>query len=217
MAYLDTKPQQNRAAIIGIVAVIHGLAAYAIVTGLTQKYSREVMTILEAHNIPADLPPPRPLPEPPKAKPMPSDTKIDRPERRIEFSIGDSLKLPFAEDDAGLLPLPQPVPSFAPTTPAFTPQPARPSNDRAGWATTSDYPSRDLREGNQGVTGFKLIVGTTGRVESCLITRSSGFTGLDEAACANVSRRARFKPAIGADGQPTGGEYASSVRWVIPG
>ena len=142
MAYLDTRPQNNRPVIIGLVAVIHD----------------------------DDLP------------------------------LGSRIVEP---------PISQPTPSFVPRS-------ARPSNDRAGWATTSDYPSRDLREGNQGITGFKLIVGESGRVENCIVTKSSGFVGLDEATCKHVPRRAKFKPATDGSGQPTTGEYTGQIRWVIP-
>jgi protein TonB len=54
-----------------------------------------------------------------------------------------------------------------------------------------------------------------GRVADCTITSSSGSPDLDEATCANVTRRARFNPAM-ADGKPTTGSYSGRIRWVIP-
>lgn len=218
MAYLDARPQQNRTAIIGIVAVIHALAGYAIVTGLATKYTREVMTILEARNIPQEVPPPPPVPDLPKTKPTPDKTKIDQPVRMIDLPVDTGytppVDIPPTDTDRINFQPPDPPP-LAPQ-PKFQPQSAKPSNTPANWATTNDYPSRDLREGNQGVTGFSLKVGTNGRVLDCTITQSSGFAGLDKATCDKVSQRAKFKPAMDGNGQPTTGEYASKIRWVIP-
>ena len=100
--------------------------------------------------------------------------------------------------------------------PLFTPRAARPIGNPASWVSTNDYPARDLREGNQGTTGFALTVGTDGRVVACQVARSSGFPGLDKATCDALSRRARFTPASDANGAKVTGRYASSIRWVIP-
>ena len=74
----------------------------------------------------------------------------------------------------------------------------------------------DLREGNQGVTQFTLTIGADGKVQSCMVTASSGFPGLDKATCDNVSRRARFEPATDGSGNRVGGTYSNRIRWEIP-
>ncbi|MGH6787066.1 MAG: energy transducer TonB [Novosphingobium sp.] len=84
------------------------------------------------------------------------------------------------------------------------------------WASTSDYPSRALREERSGNVGIALIVGIDGLVERCTVTSSSGSADLDDAACANVRRRARFSPATDASGLPTEGEFRTSVHWSLP-
>jgi len=53
-------------------------------------------------------------------------------------------------------------------------------------------------------------------VTGCSVTSSSGSPDLDDATCANVTRRARFNPATDGEGQPTSGSYSNRVRWVIP-
>ena len=108
-----------------------------------------------------------------------------------------------------------PAPS-APPPPRFTPVGAAPKGNPANWATPEDYPSRPLREGVQGTTGFRLTVSTDGRVSSCEITASSGNAELDAATCKYVTSRARFTPAKDGEGQPTTGVYANRVKWVIP-
>lgn len=91
-----------------------------------------------------------------------------------------------------------------------------PKNNPGSWATTNDYPARALREEREGTTGFRVTVGSDGRVTDCTITSSSGHADLDAATCDNVRRRARFKPATDGEGNPTEGTYSNRVRWVIP-
>ncbi len=88
--------------------------------------------------------------------------------------------------------------------------------DGASWISTDDYPSAALREGRQGTSRFTVKVGEDGRVVECQIVGSSGSPDLDEAACAAMKRRARFEPALDAEGKPTTGTYASVMQWRIP-
>ena len=53
-------------------------------------------------------------------------------------------------------------------------------------------------------------------MSQCAIVRSSGFRGLDAAACSAVKKRARFRPATDENGQKVAGSYSNSVRWQIP-
>lgn len=84
------------------------------------------------------------------------------------------------------------------------------------WANASDYPSSALKEEREGRTGYRLTVNAMGMVTDCLVTETSGHVDLDEATCKNISRRARFRPAIGEDGQPKSGVWESSITWAIP-
>ncbi len=107
---------------------------------------------------------------------------------------------------------------------ATCPKPKGPSQKKAAvakgnpgnWANTNDYPSRALQQEREGTTGFRVTVGSDGRVTDCQITSSSGHADLDAATCSNVKRRARFAPALDDDGNPTTGSYSNRVRWQIP-
>ncbi|MEL6877895.1 MAG: energy transducer TonB [Pseudomonadota bacterium] len=68
--------------------------------------------------------------------------------------------------------------------------------------TYANYPSQALREGLQGQVGYSFTVSKEGRVVDCVVTESSGHAVLDEAACKNIVRRSRFKPALDANGNP---------------
>lgn len=95
-------------------------------------------------------------------------------------------------------------------------RPARPRSNPGLWVNTNDYPSRSLQQEQEGIVGFRLTVGLHGRVEACDITASSGSDLLDAATCSNITRRARFEPALDANGNPTIGRYSNRVTWKIP-
>lgn len=220
MAYVDRGSGNQRAVTIAAVAALHGVAIYAIVTGLGVKYIKEKIVELSATNIPVEVPPPPP--QPPQVEPSTApEQTTPRPLVNVHPDRGDTRTLPLEPPG---LPMPGPLPSAQPEpqplppepTPTFMPRAARPANAASGWVTTEDYPARDQREGNEGLARYTLAIGANGKVQSCVITQTSGFAGLDEATCKYVSRRARFDPATGPDGQRVAGSYSGTVRWVMP-
>lgn len=77
-------------------------------------------------------------------------------------------------------------------------------------------------DANQGVLGSQLadtivrwMIDDTGHAHDCRVVRSSGNTRLDEAACANIARRARYKPAIGKDGLPKPWLESRRIVWAL--
>ena len=217
MAYLQQQDANRKFITIGAVAAIHGVAIWALVTGLAPDAFRTITTVLEGRHIPADPPPPRP-PET-TAKPDPDDTVIVAPKPDVPIPRDGPIIDTMPPPQPVPQPVPQPQPSFTPApdpTPSFAPRSARPRGRPGEWVTTNDYPARDLREGNQGVTRFSLLIGAAGRVASCVVTQSSGFAGLDEATCRNFARRARFEPATDETGARVQGTFTSAVRWEIP-
>ena len=109
-----------------------------------------------------------------------------------------------------------PAPPPPPPKALFEPVSAVPSNSPARWVTTRDYPSRDLREGNEGVSRFVLSINASGKVTGCRISGSSGHDALDARTCDKVQQRAQFKPAKDATGAAVAGSYSGSVQWSIP-
>jgi protein TonB len=202
-----------------IVAAIQSGVIVALINGLAVHFIQPPpIPNPQATDVP--VMPLAPLPPPPK--PQPSTA----PETRHP----DIVKPPFSglNQNGTIIDLPLPPinppsggdviridPTPVPTL-SFVPRPARPRGDPGLWATTSDYPTRELRDGNQGATRFSLAIGTDGKVQSCTVTVGSGFPGLDKATCENVSRRARFEPATDGSGNRVPGIYSGSIRWVIP-
>ena len=79
----------------------------------------------------------------------------------------------------------------------------------------SDYPSVGIRRGVQSNVVAKLDVGPDGRVQSCSSPGKHDFVEFVRAACDKLKEKARFHPAIRADGKPTAAPFVVVIRWVL--
>ena len=84
------------------------------------------------------------------------------------------------------------------------------------WVTFSDYPSDALRKGAQSIVHFRLSVGEDGKVTDCYIQGGTEGESFQDTVCRTIKKRARFKPALDADGRPLASYYISTVRFEIP-
>ena len=84
------------------------------------------------------------------------------------------------------------------------------------WTTDDDYPPKALRERREGTTYFTAVIGINGRAKTCTVTQSSGSADLDEAACAILIKRGRWKPATDENGVPIEASFSSKFRWQLP-
>jgi len=218
MAFTDRRPDEHRIPKIVAVGAFHAAIIYVLVTGLAATGFTEKIINLPSDNYPSEPPPPPPEVDPPKSPDTPK--VVEQPKHRTNLlpdvgALDDTLTLPPIGDVGGVELLPPP-PKKPPVGPAFTPRQPQPRNEPAGWVRTTDYPARDIREGNEGTTRILLSVDAGGEVLDCRIARSSGHESLDEAACSAVKRRARFDPATNGEGEKVAGTYSNSIRWVIP-
>ncbi len=225
MAYADTNTTTRKLGAGAAVLLIEGGLAAALIVGLATSYTVKTDRNPEAINVPL----PKPSPPPPvEAQPRARDSKpsaIDRPDTLVKLPPTDAGPVTAVEIPAtgsagtsviGDVAFPDPTPSPTTTPPLFKPRAAAPKGKWQAWVTTNDYPSRDLREGNQGTTRYRLSIDAAGRVSSCTITASSGHPGLDRATCDKVQSRARFEPATDQTGARVSGSFAGSVTWTIP-
>lgn len=213
MAYADQSMSGSRITALIIVALIHIVVGYALVTGLAYEGARQLIKKVTTVDIKEPEKPKEPPPPPPKVV-APPPVVVPPPKVNVAVSAPVIDVVPVA-------PPPPPAPVLvvappAPPPPRFTPKGAAPKGNPGNWATANDYPSRALREEREGVTGFRVTVGPDGRVTDCQITSSSGSPDLDQTACDKIRQRARFTPATDGEGQPTTGSYSNRVRWVIP-
>ncbi|KPL67062.1 hypothetical protein SZ64_02500 [Erythrobacter sp. SG61-1L] len=222
MAYVDRQSGASKATSIATVAIVHAALGAVLIYGLAAKFvPKEDEGHLILTDFPTETPPPPPT-ETPSATPSSTITTVNPPLDTRQNTDVQVETQPFPTS-TGVVLDPIPRPTIAPTvpvtptpTPLFTPKNPSPANDRSGWVTTADYPARDLRLGHTGTTKYRVVISSSGKVQSCEITGSSGFAGLDEATCKNVSRRARFDPASNANGEKIVGTWSGSVSWRIP-
>ncbi len=213
MSYADQSMSGNRITALIIVALIHIVVIYALVTGLAYEGYKKVLQRVTAVDIKEEIKK-EPPPPPKKIDIKPPPLVVPPPKMNINVA-------PVVQETVREAPPPPPPIVLAPPPPAAPPprvaaKRAVPKGNPGNWATTNDYPSRALREEREGTSGFRVTIGTDGRVTDCQITSSSGHADLDAAACENIRRRARFTPASDSDGQPITDSYSNRVRWVIP-
>ncbi len=220
MAYADQDGMStNRLVSIIIVILLHAFLGYALVTGLAYdavvaiKEKMTVVDVKEEEPPEEEEPPPEPEKqiEPPVVSPPPLVKTVTPPPtvRTVDTPPPSAPIVPTAAPPAPSAPPPPPPPV------AKRPNPV-PKGNPGNWANTNDYPSRALQQEREGTTGFRVTVGPNGRVTDCQISQSSGHPDLDQATCTNVTRRARFDPALDGNGNPTTGTYSNRVRWQIP-
>lgn len=218
MSYTNRSSGQTRSTAWIAVAAVHGVALYAIINGLGYEYIRDKIVNLPTRNYEETVPPP------------PEDIPAPKPDQQMEQAVDVATAMIPPSSDRGTvvinLPPTQPFEPFElpkiadpippKPAPAFKPVGAMPKGRPGNWVSTNDYPTRDIRQGNEGTATFLLAITADGKVSNCQITRSSGHPGLDEATCSKVSQRARFDPAKDETGQRVSGTYTGRITWVIP-
>lgn len=221
MAYADHSQTSGKTVSIVIVALLHAVLGYAFVSGLGTKYIKKAAEQLNVIDVkeeppPPDEPPPPPPPQPADLPPPP----VVAPPAIVETpSVAPPVMtspVPVPTPPPTLPPTPAPAPAPAPAPPAKAAVGAQVRGNPSSWVTPDDYPSRALREERTGTTGFRITIGTDGRVTNCTITSSSGHSDLDSEVCRLVTRRARFRAATGTDGQPMTDTFSSRVVWKMP-
>ena len=216
MAYADQQMSGNRVVAIIIVALIHVAIGYALITGLAysavKKAIERVTTVDIEEPEPEEEPPPPPPPDevspPPVAPPPPINISVSPP--------------PIRTVDTPPPPAP-PVRIVPPSAPPAPPPPP-PSQARgaspdglAGWSRRiqENYPARAVRDEIEGRVGVRVTIGPNGRVTACSVTSPSGSSILDDAACAGMTRFARYNPALDAAGNPTSGSDTRTIVYQL--
>jgi protein TonB len=197
MAYTDQKMSGGKIVAIVIVALIHAALGYAFVTGLAYQYVKKAQEKMTTFDV--EPPPPPPVVVTPQPAP--------------------------ALTTSSIIPRFQPTAPPSPPSPAVAPSPPAPpvvskaagaKGNPADWVSTDDYPPSSLRAEEEGTVGIAWDINTQGRVENCHVTSSSGSSALDRAACASITRRGRYSPAMDQAGNPIRSSSSRRVTWKIP-
>src|SRR3989344_409824 len=219
MAYAEQQASGNKIVSLVIVALIHIVVIYALVTGLAYSAVKTVAEKLNVVDVEEEVIEPEEPPPPPPDQPITPPPVVTPPP--IVRTPPTTAPVITTTNTPPPVFIPQPVAAPPPAPPAPPPPPSKasgasPRGNPGSWATPNDYPARALREERAGTTRFRVTIGPDGRVTNCEITGSSGHADLDEATCKNVTRRARFKPALDAAGNAISDTYSNAVRWEIP-
>ena len=219
MAYADQEMSGSKVTSIIIVALIHVAIGYLLISGLAISAVKKVTEVVTAVNIEDEPPPPPEEPEPPPPQEQPTAPPPPvAPPPPISIApapppIRTQTTIPPPAPPA--LVIPPPAPPAPPPAPSLA-RPASPSGlNRWARRIQENYPSRALREEIEGNVGVSVVVGANGRVASCRVTRSSGSSILDDAACKGMERYARFNEALDAAGNPTTGSYATTITYRL--
>ena len=195
MSYTQTVDRPRLPA-IGLVAIIHGLLAFAFITGLAYTVVEEVVPELKTFDVIEPAPPAEePVPEPQTAE-NPTDVDVAPspvPDQANPLSRADAVGPPStgaaAATAASLL--------------------------RGSFNNDSDYPSAARNREEQGTVRVSYMVGADGRVTNCTVTQSSGSSSLDSTTCRIFERHFRYAPARDAGGSPVGTTIRQSVTWRL--
>ncbi|WP_322597070.1 energy transducer TonB [Sphingomicrobium arenosum] len=212
----------NKTGTIVIVALIHVALGYALVSGLALRVVEKTVEDLKTFDVENEPPPPpeEPPPPPPEQPQVQTPPPVVAPPPIVRTN-----PQPPPVTTVRVAPPPQ-VTTVAPVTPPTPPTPPAPPPPRIEPASArgdvrtlfsaDDYPSRALRNEEEGSARARLTIGTNGRVEGCQIVQSTGSSSLDDATCKVLTRRARFTPATDSTGAKVVDTYTTpTIQWRI--
>lgn len=220
MAYADQQMGGNRVVSIVIVALIHVVIGYLLISGLAISAVKQVVERVTTVDIeeppPPEEEPPPPPPEQPQAPPPPVAPPPPISIAPAPPPIQTQATIPPPAPPAVMIPPPAP-PAAPPAPPAPSQARGATTRNERSWAARiqDNYPARALREEREGTVGVRVTVTAQGRAANCQVTSSSGSPDLDQAACQGMERYAQFNPALDAGGNPTEGSYSTRITYRI--
>jgi len=78
-----------------------------------------------------------------------------------------------------------------------------------------NYPSESLARGEQGTVAFLVQLDRDARIDTCVVTKSSGYPRLDAATCDVLVKYANFSPAE-AKGARVATSRTGNLEWRLP-
>ena len=221
MSYANRRQMSsNRTVAIIIVAILHVLLGYALVTGLAYNAIKKAAEDLKTFDV-EDEPPPPPDEPPPPPEDIP---QVEPPPMAPPPMVRSTVSQNTVQTSVIPNPAPSPIPlptRVAPPPPLPPPAPrvsqaAKAKGSLPGLFSTDDYPGDAIRSEQQGTTAVRLTIDGSGRVSGCSVTSSSGSRSLDDATCRIIRSRARYTPAKDQAGSPISDTDSVRIRWVLP-
>ncbi len=205
MDYAEEQISARRIGGIAFVVLLHVGIIYALVSGLGEQAVQVLTQPLQAKII-QEVKPPQLRPPPPPKLLKPPPPFIPPP----LVQIAQPPPPPVIVAVTRVKPV-APVPKPAPPEPVKAVATRGASLDPGQSCAPPQYPeaAEDMEE--TGTSVLQFLISPTGAVEQSKVVGSSGHASLDDAAVAALSQ-CKFRPAMGADGQPQ--EAWTSIRYV---
>ena len=215
MSYAQRKEiSGNRTAAIVIVAILHAILGYAIVTGLAYNVIKKAAEDLKTFDVEEEPPPPEETPPPPENQPdIPPPVVSPPPIVRIDTMTPPPVVSTPVAPPPVITPTAPPAPPAPPAVRTVPPRSA--VGNLQGLFQTDDYPSSAVDNEEEGSVSVRLSIGANGRVTDCAVTSSSGSRALDSTTCRILRSRARFTPATDNMGNPTAGSHNQRITWRL--
>ncbi|WP_404337607.1 energy transducer TonB [Sphingomonas sp. MMS12-HWE2-04] len=88
--------------------------------------------------------------------------------------------------------------------------------DPERWLQVDDFPMEALRQSQSGMVQFRLDVDDQGKAGGCYVLGRTSPDLFADTTCKAVLQRARYRPAIDAEGHPVRSFAVRKVVWQIP-
>jgi protein TonB len=193
--YISKQKQGNGPKVFGAVS------ALALTVGFGAVFAAMNLTAEKAKTISSELVMIEPPPPPPVIEEPPPEIEVAEVEDTPAPPEPPPLVAPEIEFVPEVIPVitapvadPVPIPEPVPVAPAPAPVAQSRSAPKLLASDKPDYPSASRRNGEQGTTQLDVCVNANGRVSSVSVSKSSGYSRLDDAA-AKWIRGERFAPA----------------------
>ena len=102
---------------------------------------------------------------------------------------------------------------YDPAVQASLSRPAIPTASPGTWLGTSDFPEKATDQGLNGYVRFRLDVDEAGAVTGCRILYRTNPDEFADLSCKLISKRAKFSPALDANGKTVKTFYINQIRW----
>jgi protein TonB len=209
--------------IVGSVLLLHGLALWALQSGLVQRVV-ELVVPVDVVSAVAELPQPKAIPVPvaksPAPTPKPPVSRVAQaPPQPVSLAVASPTAAPNAPTGVSVPQEPAPPigSPIAPTAVAAAPGPAKvelPSSDADYLHNPKpEYPTLSKRRGEQGRVVLRVLIGTDGVAQKAELHHTSGFERLDQAGL-NTVLRWRYVPGK-RGGQPEAMWFHVPINFVM--
>jgi periplasmic protein TonB len=194
---------------VGLVALLHVVAIYALATGLIQNLMSKLPQEFKAEVIPPKEQNKPPPPPPPPELQKPPPPFVPAPEINIQ---SESQANTITSQPKFATPAPPAPHVEAPPKPAGITAPV--ALRAAHECNSRYYPPIAQRLNQHGTTLVRLTISSDGQVTDAKVADSSGYDSLDQAAikCVTSGSWGAYKPAL-QNGQPIASQTEVKIVW----